>query len=62
MSNELLFGITESGVMITDSDPPIPLETKFKMVKESGVYDYFDKTPPKELVNEYLDQVEEWIA
>ncbi len=41
MPNELLFGIAESGVMDTDSDPPIPLETKFKMVKESGVYDYF---------------------
>ena len=54
MPNELLFGITESGVVIKDSDLPISLETKFKMVKESGVYDYFDKTPVKELVNEYL--------
>ena len=54
MPNELLFGITESGVMNSGSDPPIPLEKKFKMVKESGVYDYFDKTPPKALVKEYL--------
>ena len=49
MRQELLIGITESGVMHTDADPPIPLETKFQMVKESGVYDYFDKTPPLDL-------------
>ena len=34
MKQELLIGITESGVMHTDADPPIPLETKFQMVKE----------------------------
>ena len=49
MKQELLIGITESGVMHTDADPPIPLDTKFQMVKESGVYDYFDKTPPLDL-------------
>ena len=54
MHSEILIGITESGVMDTDTDPPIPLETKFRMVKESGVYDYFDKTPAKDLVHEYL--------
>jgi hypothetical protein len=54
MPNELLFGITESGVMVNDSHPPITLENKFKMVRESGVYDYFDKTPAKGLVDKYL--------
>ena len=53
MKQELLIGITESGVMHTDADPPIPLDTKFQMVKESGVYDYFDKTPPLELGDDY---------
>ena len=53
MRQEILIGITESGVMHTDADPPIPLETKFQMVKESGVYDYFDKTPPLELEDNY---------
>ena len=52
MAAELLFGITESGVMHTDTDPPTPLETKFQMVKESEIYDYCDKTPPKDLVDE----------
>lgn len=34
--------------MHTDADEPFDLETKFRMVKESGLYDYFDKTPPAE--------------
>ena len=60
MKNDLLFGITESGVIHTDQDPPVPLETKFKMVKDSGVYDYFDKTPPKELEEDYLRYSEKY--
>ena len=54
MNKKLLFGITEKGVIHTDIDPPILLDDKFKMVKESGVYDYFDKTPPVNQVSEYL--------
>ncbi len=42
---ELAIGITENGVMHTDRDPPIDLDTRFRMVKASGVYDYYDKTP-----------------
>ena len=60
MTNELLFGIAEGGVMNTDADPPIPLETKFQMVKESGVYDYFDKTPSSKLEKEYLRYSEKY--
>ena len=54
MGTNILFGITESGVMHKDTDPPFTLETKFKMVKKSGVYDYFDKTPPNEMEDDYL--------
>ena len=49
----LLFGITEGGVLHTSADPPLDLDTKFRMVKEAGVYDYFDKTPPVDQVGEY---------
>ena len=42
---ELAIGITERGVMHTDKDPDFDLDTRFRMVKESGVYDYYDKTP-----------------
>ncbi len=53
MKLELLIGITESGVMHTDADPQIPLDTKFQMFKESEVYNYFAKTPPLELEDDY---------
>ena len=46
MNRELKVGITEGGVLHTDAEPPYDLDTKFRMVKEAGVYDYFDKTPP----------------
>lgn len=42
---QLMLGITEAGVMHTDADPPFDLDTRFRMVKEAGVYDYYDKTP-----------------
>ena len=53
MSKELLIGVTESGVIHTAADPPFDLETMFRMVKESGVYDYFDKTPPADQADAY---------
>lgn len=54
MAKELPIGITENGVMHTDADPPFDLDTRFRMVKEAGVFDYYDKTPPAEQVDEYL--------
>ncbi len=53
MTKELLIGVNESGVMHTDQDPPFDLETRFRMAKESGVYDYFDKTPAPDEAAEY---------
>ena len=52
--NELPIGITESGVIHTSEDEPFDLDTKFRMVKESGVYDYFDKTPPADQADKYI--------
>ena len=45
MSNELFVGITEKGACHTKGENEFDLETKFRMVSESGVYDYIDKTP-----------------
>ena len=42
---DIQIGITERGIMHTDADPGFDLDTRFRMVKESGVYDYYDKTP-----------------
>ncbi len=50
----LPIGITERGVMHVDVDE-FDVDTRFAMVKASGVYDYFDKTPEHEAqVDEYL--------
>jgi len=54
MAKDLLIGITEAGVMDTDADPELDLDSKFRRVKESGVYDYFDKTPPADQADRYL--------
>ncbi len=53
-------GITENGVLHTNSDPPLDLETKFRMVRDAGVFDYIDKTPEPELVPDYLRLAEKY--
>ncbi len=54
MAKELKIGITASGVRHAATAPDPDLDTKFRMVKESGVYDYIDKTPPADEVDDYL--------
>ena len=54
MGEELLVGITEKGVCHSGGETEFDLETKFRMVRESGVYDYLDKTP------ESLDVVDDY--
>lgn len=50
MANELLFGIQTNGIKHTHADPMPDIDTRFRMVKEAGVFDYVDKTPgPGEL-------------
>ena len=44
MAKELLIGIQEAGVMHAIWNA-FDTDTRFRMVKESGVFDYFDKTP-----------------
>ena len=53
MSKNLPIGITESGVMLTDAEAPFDLDTKFRMVRDAGVFDYIEKTPPAELEGDY---------
>lgn len=44
MTKELLIGIQEAGVMNTVWNE-FDLDTRFRMVKDAGVFDYYDKTP-----------------
>lgn len=55
MGKELLLGITEKGVCDAGGETEFDLETKFRMVRESGAYDYLDKTPESlDVVDEYM--------
>jgi hypothetical protein len=54
MNRELKIGITERGVLHTEAEPPYDLDTKFCMVMEAGVCDYFDKMPPAGQADEYV--------
>jgi hypothetical protein len=52
VEKQLLIGIAEAGVM--HSDPAeFDLDTRFRMVKEAGVFDYYDKTPPVQELHLY---------
>lgn len=51
---DLPIGITQGGVLRLPDDGFPDVETMFRMVKESGVYDYLDKTPPAGEVDAYL--------
>ncbi|MBT5108913.1 MAG: hypothetical protein HOM25_09540 [Rhodospirillaceae bacterium] len=54
MARELAIGITEKGVCHTKGEDEFDLDSKFRMVKESGVYDYIDKTPDADRVDDYI--------
>ncbi len=41
----LLFGITGTGVVHRPEDSP-DVDTRFAMVRDAGVFDYYDRTPP----------------
>lgn len=52
-SRTIRIGIAEAGIRHRMSRPPT-LVTAFRMVKDSGAFDYLDKTPPQSRVKEYL--------
>ncbi len=57
MAKELLIGIAEAGIM--DTVPgEFDLDTRFRMVKEAGVFDYYDKTPPVQDLHLYKAAVQ----
>src|SRR5271168_1874447 len=41
----LLIGITGNSVVHTDADQ-FDLDTRFRMVREAGVFDYYERSPP----------------
>lgn len=53
MANELLFGIQTNGIKHADADPLPDIDTRFAMVQDAGVFDYVDKTPFPEEIDEF---------
>ena len=50
---KLLIGISGSSILHKDTEPEFSIEEKFRIVSESQVYDYIEKTPPKKEIDEY---------
>ena len=55
----LLIGITGNSVVHTDADT-FDLETRFRMVSEAGVFDYYERTPPPHEVDLHLRMSERY--
>lgn len=54
MNKNILFGVVDSGVTHSESECS-DIDTKFRMVKEAGVFDYYDKTPSSDQVVQYAE-------
>ena len=54
MANDLLFGIQTNGIKHTHADPMPDVDTRFAMVREAGVFDYVDKTPDPDQIEDFL--------
>jgi hypothetical protein len=52
MARDLLIGISGGGVLHTDAHVP-DTDTIFRMVKEAGVFDYVERSPPPLQLNEF---------
>ena len=54
MAQDLQFGIQTNGIKHTHADPMPDINTRFRMVRDAGVFDYVDKTPAPDEVKEFL--------
>ena len=52
MAREIKIGISGGGVLHTDAHVP-DVETQFRMVRDAGVFDYFERTPLPGLLDTY---------
>ena len=53
MIRELPVGIQTNGIKHSHQDPMPSIDTRFAMVRESGVFDYVDKTPDPDEVESF---------
>ncbi len=57
MTQDLLIGISGGGVLHTDQHVP-DIDTIFSMVKQAGVFDYIERSPPPLQVDEFRRAVD----
>ena len=53
MANDLKFGIQTNGVKHGEADGMPDIDTRFRMVRDAGVFDYIDKTPAPDEVEQF---------
>ena len=53
MTNQLKFGIQTNGIKHTHFDPMPSINERFFMVKETGIFDYVDKTPEAHEIEDF---------
>ena len=53
MTMDLPIGCAGNGVLHTDQEVP-DIDTRFRMVAEAGVFDYYDKSPLMGEIDQYL--------
>jgi hypothetical protein len=52
--NDLLFGIQTNGIKHSHADAMPDVDTRFRMVRDAGVFDYVDKTPDPDQIEEFI--------
>lgn len=60
MADTLLFGIQSNGIKHAHDDPMPDIDTRFRMVKEAGVFDYVDKTPNPDEIEQFAKASEKY--
>jgi len=60
MTRALEFGIQTNGIKHRHSDPMPDIDTRFAMVREAGVFDYVDKTPDPDEIDDFLTASEKY--
>lgn len=53
MTGDLLFGIQTNGIKHTHADPMPSVMERFQMVRDAGVFDYVDKTPDPDQIDDF---------
>jgi hypothetical protein len=58
--SKLEFGIQTNGIKHRHRDPMPDIDTRFRMVRDAGVFDYVDKTPEPDEVDQFLAASEKY--